>query len=692
MSPSRSRFFRAGLAAAAVTATVLAATAVPAFAVPVAVTILPTAGVTGANTPVVASGTGLFTTLTGAPGALFTTSTTCPATFATTAVAPAINATAVKTTVNDATITPPLTLVPNTYYVCVYALSTAGSALASTSPGPTYTVTPATPVLNTTSGVPGAVTSVTATATGTTYLSSATTVGVNFSTAGSCPGTYVSAVSAANLVATTTKTSTSVATITMPSPLLAGTIYKVCVYNGTANGTSALLGSTTYSATAPPVTLSPTTGPSAGGNTITVTAIATIYGVLTSAGVTFSTVACPATYTASPANKAAVATVITNTTASVTVPAGVIVGSNYRVCVYNGVVNGTSALIGATETAGYTVTLPSVVLSPPVGPTGGLNTITATSTLAYLSGVASPAATFSLDAQPCPATYTAGSGNLASTTVTKISNFKVAIKVPSTVLLAGVENLTDYNTCIYASNSAGALIAQSQTYSVAPVLSVSSITPTGGPAQGGSLVEITGAGFPSDSESITATLGGSPLTNIVVTSATTLTGITTGHPAGVTAISVTTAGGTVSLAGQFTFSNGITISPNTAPSTASAVYLDILGVGFSSLTFASGASVLNSTDAHVYLVDGVYDATDTVTGTKDNPPVANCANVLRISDVELICTLDLTNHLNPIGTANVAAVPDGTYTVTVVSDGALSAVGMDQSILSSGATFTVANY
>jgi hypothetical protein len=345
--------------------------------------------------------------------------------------------------------------------------------------------------------------------------------------------------------------------------------------------------------------------------------------------------------------------------------------------------------------ATYSVALPAVALSPTVGPTAGLNTITATSTAPYLNGVTTIGATFVAAATPCAGTYTT-TGYFASGTVSKISNFKVAVRVPAGVVLTGGQTLTPYNLCLYNGTSVGTstLVSNAGNYSVAPVLGVTSVNPAGGPAQGGSEIEVTGTGFPYPAApgALTANLGGSPIEDIVVTSATTFTGTTTAHASGAVPVSVTTAAGTVAAAAAFTYSNGITIAPTTAPS-GDTVFLDIMGVGFSTLTFTAGAT--NSTDAHVYLVDGEYDQTATTPGSKDNAQIAECTSVLRISDVELICTLDLSGTITAAGVAVPATpVPDGTYTVTVVNNGAVAALAnaVTQSIISSGSTFTVSEY
>jgi hypothetical protein len=584
-STTRSRLVRAGLATGAV-ATVLLASPMPAFAANVAVTLSPTTGPTGAATSITASATGFLTGITNVQ-ARFSTLATCPTTFGTTtATNVAIPATKVD---NDtATLASPTTVIaPATYRVCFYGNATAaGTALIGTAPiignsafGP---VTPAAPVLSPNAGPTTAGGTITATAPN--FLTSVTTPGVTLTTDASCPATYTT--TAPNLVATTvTRDNANAVSITMPSGLQSGSLYRVCIYGGTT-GTSTLVGSS--------------------GNT------------------------------------------------------------------YNA--------------------LPSVSLSPGVGPTGGNNTITASATTAFLSGI-TPGALFTR--LQCPATYVADATAFAATT-TKISNFKAAFTVPPTVALTGGEATATYRLCLYSGATASdTLISAPGSYTIAPALTVTGVTPSGGPAQGGSRVTVTGSGFPTGAgASITASIGGSPLVDITPINANSFSGTTTAHAPGDNfAVSVTTAAGTKS-GGQYDFSYGITVTPNTAPNTA-AVYLDVLGAGFSELEadFAAGVPTdSNSADPHVYLVDGDYDNTSNA-GGKLVPQIDECTNVVVISDVELICLLDLTDSLTNVTVPVVSAtpVPVGTYTVTVVDDGTIGSAA-EASIISSGSTFTVAPY
>jgi hypothetical protein len=654
MSSTRSRRVRAGIATGAIAAVLLGTIATPAYATSV-ITVSPNTGAAGAVSTITATGVGgsgvaaLFASTTGTPGVTFASSGTCPGTYATTAATGNVNATAVKAGIDAATITLPAALIPGTYGVCVYATNVAAAAPANTGTAPTYTVTPGVPVLAPATGVPGVVTSIVATAP-TAFLNTIATPGVNFSVGGSCVATYTSAASATNLIASATKSvDHKVATVTPPAGLAAGVEYNVCFYAGVVDGVSVLLGagSTKYSATAAPVTLSAATGASGGTNTITATATTALFASLNNVGVNFVTTACDATYQDSPANKAVTASA-TSTTATIVVPAGVVAATAtpvaYRVCIYSSTVDDTSPLLGATTTLAYTVSLPTIALSVTSGKSGGGNTITATGPTNFLVGNATPGVAFTTSA--CPATYTTAT-NL-TVTGQRIALDKLAITVPS-----NVTGSTAFKVCVYSGAvfTTSTLIGTAPSYTAVAATTVLSVFPAAGPASGNSTITVTGTGFPETIEG--ASIGGVPLdpTKIVWTDAQTLTAVTPPHAAASNlTLAVKTSSGTFTLKNAFTYTNGITVSPNTAPHTATDVDVYVVGVGF--LTPSTFSTTTTSSDAHIYLVDGVYDASDN-SGEKMHPPVAECVDVIVIDDTQLLCSMSLTHRLATDGTLDV---------------------------------------
>jgi hypothetical protein len=543
------------------------------------------------------------------------------------------------------------------------------------------------------SGPLGGNTAITVSATG--LLTGVTTPVARFianaTSSTTCPTTLGSTSTTNLAAASATKTNDDSGTVTATNGLGLGN-YRICIYNGSAT-TAALEGtsSTLFTVGAAAPVLNNTAGPATGGNQITLTGPSSapyLTSVTTVAALFTTANTCPATYTAT-GNVAATATRTSTSVATVTVPAGLTEGTSYTVCLYNGATN-TSVLLG-TSSATYGA-LPTATLAPAVGQTGGGNTITAGSTTAFLTGISSPGVTFSRTA--CSVTYTATGDYTAASSITRISNFKVAVGVPSAVAFTGSETTAAYNVCIYGgTGGSDTLIAAPMTYTIAPAVSVLTISPSGGPTQGGSRVIIGGTGFPfpqTEDTVISVSLGGAPLRDVRVTSSTSITGITTARAPGQVAVSVTTASGTKTLASAYTYSYGIMVTPNTA-APEDTVYLDIMGVGFSSLTWGGAA---DSTNAHVYLVNDTYSPAAT-SGDWTTPPVTECGGVIPISDNEIICELDLGETLDADGTVDTATnVDEGTYTVAVVSNGQPGATlnASDVSIISSGSTFTVSPY
>lgn len=506
------------------------------------------------------------------------------------------------------------------------------------------------------------------------------------------------------------------------TPALPAATYKTCIY---ADATTGAANAETTADTITSVnmgTLSATTGRAA--DRITLTAASAIFTAASYSTQFISGVAaCPTTFSA------ASGTIITGTTAktsttvlTITVPT-ITAGLSYLICNYAGTTAGTSALAsrGKQTFMSYDATLPTVTLAPTGGSSGTATTVTVTAVNPIFTGT--PAALLSFNS--CPTTYAAGATNLEpfAATTTKISTTKLAVTMPTSIIVAGSDVTTPWNLCVYASSSSGALVTAPTPYNVAPVLTVSgaqfavgsgSASPTGsGPAQGGSTLTVSGlTGIPTAAgATLTATLGGSPIDDITPIDATSFSGTTTAHAAGLVNLSVTTAAGSKSTTNSpYTYTYGITVSPNTAASNTTPV-LDILGAGFSTLTFGTVADgvALDSDNsdgatAYVFLTDNAWNAQD-FSVAKDalaTKAVTYCNTVLPISDGEIICTLDLGEKIASVTTNTPTfdatadpgdAVSSGTYTVTVVNAGEeLLDTEHNYSIVSSGSTFTVSPY
>jgi len=376
--------------------------------------------------------------------------------------------------------------------------------------------------------------------------------------------------------------------------------------------------------------------------------------------------------------------------------------------------------VGMLGTASFAVAAAqqAITLSSGTGPVGGTNTLTLSLGAAaspkfsngfvgvqFQSTTAAAAATASCSTNPATSTQ------VTAATVKYINTTKVAVLVPDLTAITGASSYV--LVCAYNTAAASSVIPSTATVvgkanyivATAPTIAAANaatpgVVPATGPATGSQLITITGSGFPTAIAAATplsATLDGLQLTGITPISSTSFTAVTPAHPASSTAVTltVTTNGGTVARTSMFTYKNGITVSPNTVP-TGVSVDVDVQGTGFNNLAFGTtDGSAQNSNGAHVYLVAGTYDATG-FSGSVDKPTgeSSECVNVAVISDTELICTVDashktaVSSHTYSYSASNL---PNGAYTMTIVNDGSVAAPAY-QTVLSSGATFTVSDF
>ncbi|MEV0900312.1 IPT/TIG domain-containing protein [Actinoplanes sp. NPDC049802] len=508
-----------------------------------------------------------------------------------------------------------------------------------------------------------------------------------YTTGTTCGDTYTA--NAANITATATRVSDDEVRIAVPTTLSlnagAARKYTICIYASSTAG-SAGKAQTTYWVT-PIGTLTPNTGPSGGGNVVTFTAPtgsapfgATNYAI-------FSTAAagCPGSY---PSGSPITATMNRQTTsqATVTVPAEVVgnpptagtvtpPATGYTVCFYSAN-TGSDNLTAQSTNGGYTVSLSTATLNQTTGAPytspPGTPSLTVTSPTAFLTGVTAPAVLFQTTA--CPALFpSAQTLNTQYNLGRKLSNSKMAITLPQNVLTpAGTFNVCTYSS---ASTTTGKLLAVAN-YTPVSVPQVTDIQPAAGSPLGGNLVTISGTNLPTSPGSITATLGGKPLTEITPINANTFTAVTPASTQGRSTLVIETAAGRDMLANGYTFIDSISVTPTTAPNTATTVDLDVKGTGFSSLTFESSRTPLSG--PAVYLVDGAY-ANGNAGGTRGNVnAVSECGEVMVVSDTELVCRVNLTQTLTAADTykpASVFSQPGTDITVANNSYRLVSATG-----------------
>ncbi|GAA2895162.1 hypothetical protein GCM10010443_68220 [Actinoplanes cyaneus] len=404
----------------------------------------------------------------------------------------------------------------------------------------------------------------------------------------------------------------------------------------------------------------------------------------------------------------------------------------------------TALILGVAAAPAQAAAALTMTLSSATGPSGGGNTLigtvpaSAANPIPFAAGSV-PTVQFQYNACSVKAravtqiaattnATTAGVLTVNPDNVKRMLGTKIAFEVPSAsypaqvngststinttgLVLAGTQTSAKWNICVYdtPSTETSSLLAQA-VYTVGIRPRITAIIPSSGSVLGGQTITVTGAGFSTASNATTASIGGTPLTGIkVAANGNSFVAITGSRAAGTgLPLTVNTPGGPVSSTdpdnnGQpedddddtadapitFTYSNGIQVSPQTAPA-GTKVDLLIKGIGFQQLIFDKSAqATATSASAHIFLVKDAYVAAS-------NRGVQECKGVLVASNTEMVCTLDLTaDRLDPsssaVSTGNKVA--EGTYSVVVVASGAADAGdAAAPTIVSSGSTFTVAPY
>ncbi|MEI9982788.1 MAG: IPT/TIG domain-containing protein [Aliidongia sp.] len=297
--------------------------------------------------------------------------------------------------------------------------------------------------------------------------------------------------------------------------------------------------------------VSPTSGPTAGGTSVTITGTnfdssATVkFGNGSATGVSF----------------------VSATEVTATSPAGT---GTVDVRVSTGA--GTSATM-ANDHFTY-LTAPTVSsVSPSSGPTAGGNSVTITGT--NLAGA------------------TAVTFGAAAATITGNTATQITATAP-----AGSAGTVDV-TVTTANGTSTTGTSDHYTYVAPPT--VSGISPSAGSTIGGTAVTITGTNFTG---ATAVTIGGTAATGVTVVSAISITAVTPGGTAGAASVLVTTVGGTNAANSLYTYVAPPTvsaISPSAGPTTGGTP-VTITGTGFTGATAvtiggtaATGVTVVSAT-------------------------------------------------------------------------------------------------
>ncbi|MBI3650153.1 MAG: IPT/TIG domain-containing protein [Acidobacteria bacterium] len=459
---------------------------------PTVSSISPSSGPLGGGTSVTITGNGFLSGATVTFGGAGATGVTVVSSTAITATTPAHTAGAVNVVVTNT--------------------DTQSGTLTN---GYTYNTAPSVTAISPTSGPVGGGTTVTITGTG--FIAGATV------TLGGAAATSVTVVSSTSITATT-------------PPHAAGAVNVVVTNSDNQSGT--LTNGFTYNPPPTVTAISPASGSTAGGTTVTITGTGFRSGATLTLG----------------GSAATGVSVISSTSITATTPAHAAGAVN--VVVTNSDNQSGTLTNGFTYNAAPTVT----AISPTSGAVGGGTSITITGN-GFLAG-----ATVTL-------------GGTVATGVTVVSSTSITATTPSHA--AGAVNVVVTNT-----DSQSGTLANGFTYNSAPT--VTAISPVSGPVAGGTSVTITGTGFQAGA---TVTLGGTAATNITVVSSftyippptVTVIAPASGPITGGTAVTITGAG--------FRSGATVTVGGNTATS--------ITVVSSTSITAATPAHAAGTVDVVV---------------------------------------------------------------------------------------------
>ncbi len=323
--------------------------------------------------------------------------------------------------------------------------------------------------------------------------------------------------------------------------------------------------------------ISPTSGPTAGGQTVTITGD----HLTGSTGVTFGGTAGTSV------------TVVNDNTVTVTTPAHAIGATEVRITA----TPGTSVDAGTADD--YTYVAPPTItsISPTVGPTAGGTSVTITGTnFVGLSGAA--AVRF-------------GATNATSYTVNSATSITATAPAGT-----GTQNVSVTTPGGTSANSA----ADDYTYYAPPT--VTALSPTAGPTAGGTSVTITGTNFSGLSGAAAVRFGTTNATSYTVNSPTSITA-TAPAGTGTQNVTVTTPGGTSAntASDDYTYYAPPTItaiSPTDGPNAGGTV-VTITGTNFSGLSGAAAVR-FGTTNATSYTVNSATSITATApagTGTQN---------------------------------------------------------------------------
>ena len=461
-----------------------------------------------------------------------------------------------------------------------------------------------------------------------TYVAAPTITTVAPTSGSSAGGTTIT-ITGTNLTATssvtvggTAATSVSVVSATSVTAVTpAGTAGAKDVVLTTIGGSVTKTGGFTFEGTPVPVisSISPTSGPTSGGTTITITGT----GFTAATSVKFGNAAATSFVVSSATQIAAVTPAgtvgapleVSVTTAggvatlpsaftytplptisSVSPNSGSTLGATAITITGTNLTGATSLTIGGVATTFTGVSSTTITAVTPAGTAGPAKDIV----VITAGGTATKPAAFTYIALPTIGTVTPASGPTSGATTITISGTNLtgtssvtiggtAATSVAVVSATSVTALTPIGTAgvkdVVLTTPNGSVPKLSAfTYVAAPT--ITTIAPSSGSAAGGTTITITGTNLTG----ATVLVAGKPASSVVVSSATSMTAVTPAGTEGSQNVDVTTAGGTVTKVGGFTYiavPTITTVAPVLGP-IAGATTITITGTN---LTGASSVTV-----------------------------------------------------------------------------------------------------
>lgn len=278
-------------------------------------------------------------------------------------------------------------------------------------------------------------------------------------------------------------------------------------------------------------------------------------------------------------------------------------------------------------------------------------------------------------------------GGIASTSVTVMSASTLLVRTPSG--LSGTLAVTVTNP-----DNSSATLPTGYTFGTPAPFTVSGVTPSSGPAAGGTVVTVTGSGFTSGS---TVRFGSVQAGGVQFVSSTQINATTPPGTAGVVSVTVTSAlNESASAAAAFTYTTGSTTTPTTPTTpTQTTGALTVSGVTPNVGTSAGGTTVTvtgTGFQANASVLFGLLPATNVTVVGPSQITATTPANTVAVGPVSVTVVNPggasgaLTSAFtygatsNPLSVASIAPISgsvNGGTVVTVTGTG-LSAVSSVQ--------------